>query len=77
MEKDELDNALVICFMHKLISSSRDSVELSIGFQRSNAVRERELTNNRSTKGNYHNRFYLKDVFGFAERQVNCSYGLV
>ena len=62
--------------MHKLKSSSRDSDDLSIGFHRSNAIRERELTNNKTTKGNYHVRIYLKDVFGFAERQDNCSYGL-
>ena len=62
--------------MHKLISSNRDSNDLSIGSHQSNGVRERELTNNKTTKGNYHVRLYLKDVFGFAEQQDNCSYGL-
>ena len=46
-EIEEIDNAHVICLMHKLISSSRDCDDLSIGFHRSNAVRERELTNNK------------------------------
>ena len=32
-------------------------------------ARERELTDNKTTKGNYHVRIYLKDVFGFAEIQ--------
>ena len=48
--------------MYKLISSSRDSDHLSIGFQRSIEARERELTNNKTTKGNYHVRIYLEDV---------------
>ena len=72
----ELDDDHVICLMHKLISSSRDSDELSIGSHRSNAVRERELTNNKTTKGNYHVRIYLKDILGFAEHHNFCTYGL-
>ena len=62
--------------MYKLISSSRDSDDLSIGFHRSNRVRERELSKNKKTKGNYQVRIYLKDVFGFAEHQDSCTYGL-
>ena len=34
------------------------------------------MTNNETTKGKYHVRIYLKDTFGFAERQDKCSYGL-
>ena len=45
-EIEEIDNAQVVCLMHKLISSNRDSEDSSIGFHRSNAVREKELTNN-------------------------------
>ena len=75
-EKEEIDNARVICLMHKLISSSRDSDPLSIGFHRSNETREGELTNKKTTKGNYRVGIYLKDIFGFAEHQDNCSYGL-
>ena len=75
-EIDEIDNAHVISLMHKLISSNRDSDDLSIGFHRSKGIRERELTNNKTTKGNYHVRIYLKDIFGFAEHQDNCTYGL-
>ena len=62
--------------MYKLKSSRRDSGDSSIGFHRNIEVRERELTNNKTTKQNYHVRIYLKDVFGFAEHQGNCSYGL-
>ena len=53
-ERDEINNAHVICLMHKLISFSRDSDDLSIGFHRSIEARERELNNNKTTKGNYH-----------------------
>ena len=75
-ETEEIENAHVFCLMHKLISISRDSDNLSIGFHRCNATRERELTNNKTTKGIYLVRFYLKDVFGFAEHHDNCTYGL-
>ena len=65
-EMDEIDNAHNICLMHNLISSSRDSDDLSIGFHRSNGVRERELTDNKTIKGNYHVRICFKNFFGFA-----------
>ena len=54
-----------------------DSDDLSIGFHRSNGVRERELTNNETTKSYCHGRTYLKDVFGYAEHHNDCTYGLV
>ena len=75
-EIEEIDNAHVISLMHKLLSSSRNCADLSIGFHRSIDARERELNNIKTTKGNYHVRIYLKDNFGFAERQDNCTYGL-
>ena len=62
--------------MDKLISSSRDSDDLSVGFHRSIEAGERELTINKSARENYHVGIYLKDVFGFAEHQDNCTYGL-
>ena len=49
-ETEESDNAYVICLMHKLISSSRESDGLSIDFHRSNGVRERKLTNKKTLK---------------------------
>ena len=38
--------------------------------------RQRELAHNKSQKGKYHVRIYLKDVFGFAEYQEKATYGL-
>ena len=45
-------------------------------FTEINGVRERELTDNKTTKRNYHVRIYLKDVFGFEEPHDNSTYGL-
>ena len=73
---EEIDKAHVICLMHSLISSKRDSDNLSYGFHRINEARERELTKKYSTNGNYHARIYSKVVFGFAKYQDNCPHGL-
>ena len=75
-ETEEIDNAHVICLMHKLLSMSRDIDNLSIGFHGTNAVRERELTDNKTTKGNYHVRSYQKDVCGFAGHHNKCTFSL-
>ena len=75
-ETEEIDNAHVICLMHKLISISGDVDNLSIGFHATNAVRERELTDNKTTKRNYHVRSYQKDVCGFAEHHNKCTFSL-
>ena len=75
-EIEDIGNAHVICLMHKLMSSSRDSYDLSVGFRRNNGVPEKELTINKTTKGNYLVRVFLKDVFGFAQHRDTCTYGL-
>ena len=49
---EDIDNAHVNCVSYKLISTSRASDDLSIGFQRNFEAREREWTNNKLTKGN-------------------------
>ena len=55
--------------MYKLLTSCKDGDDLSIGFDRSRGRRKNELTNNKTIKGRYHIRNYLKDIFGFAEHQ--------
>ena len=75
-EIKEIDNFHVICLMCKLKSISRDSDDLSLGFHRIIGVRERKLTNKKTTQGNYHVRIYLKDFFGYAAHQENCASGL-
>ena len=62
--------------MYKLLTSSRGSDDLSIGFDRDHNRRQRELANNKTQKGKFHNQIYLKDVFGFTEYQDKGTYGL-
>ena len=62
--------------MYELLTSSKDSDDLSIGFDRDRGRRKRELTNDKNIKGKYHIRIYLKDIFGFAEHQEKGTYGL-
>ena len=62
--------------MYKLITSSKNSADLSIGFDRSRARRQDEMTDNKNVKGKYHLRIMLKDVFGFAEHHEKATYGL-
>ena len=47
-----------------------------MGFDRSRATRQDEMTDNKRVKGKYHLRIMLKDVFGFAEHQEKATYGL-
>ena len=73
---EEISHAHIVSLMYKLLTSSRDSDDLSIGFDRNRGRRKNELTNNKTTKGIYHIRFYLQDIFGFAEHQEKGTYGL-
>ena len=73
---ENIDHDHIVCLMYKLLSSSRDSDDLSIGFHRSRDMRKRELNNNKTQKGEYHLRINLKDVFGFAEHQQVGTFGL-
>ena len=73
---ENIDHAHIVSLMYMLLSSSKGSDDLSIGFDRDRARRRNELTNNKNIKGKYHIRIYLKDVFGFAEYQEKGTYGL-
>ena len=73
---ENIDHAHIVSSMYKLLTSSRDSDDLSIGFDRDRNRRKRELSNNKNIKGKYHMRIYLKDIFGFAEHQEKATYGL-
>ena len=73
---EEISHAHIVSLMYKLLTSSRDSDDLSIGFDRNRGRRKNELTDNKTTKGKYHIRIYLKDIFGFAEHQEKGTYGL-
>ena len=73
---EEINHAHIVSLMYKLLSSSKGSDDLSIGFDRSRDRRKRELTNNEIIKVKYHLRIYLSDIFGFAEHQETATHGL-
>ena len=62
--------------MYKLIRSTKDSDDLSIGFDRSRNRLKNELVLIKNKKGKYHLKILLKDVFSFAEHQEKVTYGL-
>ena len=66
---EDISHAHLVSLMYKLITSSKDSNELSIGFDYSRNRRKDELALNKNIKGKYHVKIMLKDVFGFAEHQ--------
>ena len=73
---EDIDRAHIACLLYKLITSSKDSGDLSIGFDRDRKRRQRELTNNKNIKGKFHVRIMLRDILGFAEHQHKATFGL-
>ena len=73
---EDVSHAHIVSFMYKLITTAKDMNILSIGFDRNRTRRRNELTNNKTIKGKYHVRIYLKDIFGYAEHQEKATYGL-
>ena len=73
---EEISYADIVCLMYTLITSARDTDDLSICFDRSRHKRQRELTNNRTQKGKFLLRIFLGDVFSFAEHQDKSTFGL-
>ena len=73
---ENIDHAHIVSLMYKLLTSSKGSDVLSIGFDRDRNRRQREMSTNESQKGKYHVRIFRKDVFGFAEYQEKATYGL-
>ena len=73
---EEINHAHIVSVLYKLLSSSKGSDDLSIGFDRSRDRTKRELTNNKNIKGKYHLRIYLGDISGFAEHLEKGTYGL-
>ena len=73
---EETSHAILVSLMYKLITSSKNSDDLSIGLDRSMAKRREEMTNNKNMKGKFHLRNMLKDVFRCAEHQEKAKNGL-
>ena len=74
---EDNSHAHLVSLMYKLITSSKNSDDLSIGFDRSSARRRIQMTNNKTVKGKHHLRIMLKDVYGFAEHQEKATYASV
>ena len=73
---EESSHVHFVSSMYKLSTSSKDSVDLSIGLDRSRDRKRQELSNIKNIKGKYHLRNYLGDIFGFAEHQERATCGL-
>ena len=73
---EDISHAHLVSLMYKLITSSKDSDDLSIGFDNSRNRRRDELALNKNKKSKYHLKIMLKDVFEFAEHQEKATYGL-
>ena len=73
---EDISHAHIVSLMYKLITSRKDSDDLSIGFDLSKNRRRDELAQSKNIKGKYHHRITLRDVFGFAEYQEKATYGL-
>ena len=73
---EDISHAHLVSLMYKLITSSKNSDNLSIGFDRSRARRHDKMTDNKRMRGKYHVRIMLKGVFAFAEHQQKATYGL-
>ena len=48
---EDISQARIFSLMHELITSAKDTQDLSIGFDRDRNRGQRELTNNRTKKG--------------------------
>ena len=73
---EDISHAHIVSLMYKLITSSKDENDLSIGFDNSRNRRKDELALNKNIKGKYHLKIKLKDVFGFAKHQDKATCGL-
>ena len=71
---EDINHAHIVSLMYKLISSSKYTADLSIGFDRDRNRRGDELTNNKNIKGIFHLRNMLKAIFVFAELQEKAGY---
>ena len=73
---EDISHSHIVSLMYKLITSSKDSNDLSIGFDRSRNRKKDKLTHNNNVKVKYHLRMMLKEVFRFAEHQEKATCGL-
>ena len=73
---EDISHAHIVSLMYELLTSSRSSDDLLIGFDRDGNRRQGELINNKNQKGKYHVKIFLKDIFGFIQLQEKATFGL-
>ena len=73
---EDSSHAHLVSLMNELITSSKTSDNLTIGFNRSSGRRRDDMTNSKNIKGKFHLRIMLRDVFGSAEHQEKSTYCL-
>ena len=56
---EDISHAHIVSSMYKLITSAKDTNDLSFGFGCDRVRRQRKVTNNKSVKGKYHVRIIL------------------
>ena len=66
---EKVDNLHPISLMYKLLTSNQQTSQLMYGFEKSQATRRQELTNNKTEKGTFFVRIKLTDIFGFADQE--------
>ena len=72
----DISHAHIVSLMYKLITSARDTDDLSVGFDRDRGRRQRELCDNKTQKGKFYLKIMIKDKFGFAKHQEKATSGL-
>ena len=73
---EDISHSHIVPLMYKLITSSKDSDDLSTSFGQRRNRRRDELALNKNIKGKYHLRIMPKGVFGSAEHREKVTYGL-
>ena len=75
-QSEDISYSHIVFLKYILITSSKDSNDLSIGLDRNRGTRKNELALEKKMKGKNHLRILLKDVFGFEEHQEKATYDL-
>ena len=72
---EDIYHAHIISLRYKLITSTQDTDDLTIGFDRDRIRRQQELANNKTVQGKDHLRIMLKYCFGYKEFRKKATYG--
>ena len=73
---EDISHTHLVSLLYKLITSSKNTDDLSLGFDGSPNRGKDELALNKSVKGKYQVRIMLKVIFDFAEHREKATYGL-